>query len=182
MGDNEKVRAAVRAEVKATLELASRCAGAESSDNYGLLEDQVGELEGVAQRAFESQIDGGGLLSKLTQMQPLTSGDWQNLELLMVGEAESYLKYETEFEHWKGEVRQLIEEMGKLESSMDIDGLMHLRAVCQELRGVLPDMVNYLDAKERTAKFQQARQGPIDTEGYRVLAEIVEKMLSSEKK
>jgi hypothetical protein len=183
MGDIEKVGAAVKAEVKTTLELASRCAGAESSDNYGLLEDQVGELEGVTRQAFQSEIDFGTLLPKLQQMQPLTSGDWKNLELLMVGDADSYLKYETEFEHWKTEVGQLMGEIGKLESaSMDLEGLMHLRAVCQELRGVLPDIVNYLDAKERTAKFQQARQGPIDAEGYRVLAEIVDKMLSSQKK
>jgi len=182
MGNLEKVRAAVKAEVKATLELASRCAGAESSDNYGLLEDQVGELEGVAREAFQSQIDFGSLLPKLRQKQPLTSVDLKNLELAIVGDAESYLKYETEFEHWKTEARQLIGEIGTLDSSaMELDSLMHLRAVCQELRGVLPDIVNYLDAKERTAKFQQATQGPIDAEGYRVLAEIVEKILSSDK-
>jgi hypothetical protein len=182
MVDIEKVRAAVKAEVKATLELASRCAGAESSDNYGLLEDQVEELEGVAREAFQSQIDFGSLLPKLKQKQPLTSADLKNLQLLIVGDAESYLKYETEFEHWKTEARQLIGEIGKLESvPMDVDGLMHLRAVCRELRDVLPDIVNYLDAKERTAKFQQATQGPMDAEGYRVLAEIVERMLSSDK-
>jgi len=64
---------------------------------------------------------------------------------------------------------------------LDVEGLMHLRAVCRELREVVPDIVYYLDAKERTAKFQEATQGSIGAEGYRVLAEIVEQMLMSDK-
>jgi hypothetical protein len=103
------------------------------------------------------------------------------LEQLIVGDAEYYLKYETEFEHWKTEARQLMAEIGKLQSaSLDADGLMHLRALCRELRRVLPDIVFYLDQKERTVKFQEATRGPIDAEGYRVLSEIVEAMIASD--
>jgi hypothetical protein len=56
-----------------------------------------------------------------------------------------------------------------------------LRALCSEVRRVLPDIVYYLEQKERASKFQEATRGPIDAEGYRVLAEIVEAMLLSEK-
>jgi len=37
---------------------------------------------------------------------------------------------------------------------------MHLRALCTEVRRVLPEVVYYLDQKERTAKIQQAMRGP----------------------
>ena len=171
----------VKAEVKAALDRASRCENAETSDNYGLLADQVEELEGEAREAFQSQIDFATLLPKLKQKQPLGPADLKALEQLIVGDAEYYLKYETEFEHWKAEARQLITEIGNLQATtLDTDGLMHLRAVCQELRRVLPDIVFYLDQKERTAKFQEATRGPIDAEGYRVLAEIVEAMIASD--
>jgi hypothetical protein len=171
----------VKAEAKAALELASRCEGAETSDNYGLLADQVEELEGETREAFQSQLDFATLLPKLKQKQPLGPADLKMLQQLIVGDAEYYLKYETEFEHWKTEARQLIAEIGKLQSaSLDADGLMHLRALCRELRRVLPDIVFYLDQKERTVKFQEATRGPIDAEGYRVLSEIVEAMIASD--
>ncbi|HXM62655.1 MAG TPA: hypothetical protein VN950_17480 [Terriglobales bacterium] len=66
-------------------------------------------------------------------------------------------------------------------SDLDVDGSMHLRALCAEVRRVLPDVVYYLDQKERTSKFQEATRQPLDPEGYRVLAEIVEQMLLSDK-
>jgi hypothetical protein len=63
----------------------------------------------------------------------------------------------------------------------DVDGLLHLRALGQELRRVLPDIVYYLDDKERVERFRKATSGPLDVEGYSVLAEIVSAMISSDK-
>ncbi len=168
--------------IQKTLELASRCAQVENSDNYGALGDQVEELEGQAREAFQSRMDFASLLPKLKAGKPLTPEDLKTLELLIVGDAEYFLKYETEFDHWKSEVQQLVGEISKLRSSdLDVDGLMHLRALCGEVRRVLPAVVYYLDQKERASKFQQATQGPIDAEASRVLAEIVEQMLVSDK-
>jgi len=121
-------------------------------------------------------------LPKLKAGKPLTASDLKTLELLIVGDAEYFLRYETEFDHWKSQLQQLINEISQLQSSLlDVDGLMHLRALCGEVRRVLPAIVYYLNQKERTQKFQQAAQGPVDADAYRVLAEIVEQMLVSEK-
>ena len=79
-------------------------------------------------------------------------------------------------------MKQLAGEIAKLQSSdLDVDGLMHLRALCAEVRRVLPAVVYYLEQKERAKKFQQATQEPINPGGYRVLAQIVEQMLMSDK-
>jgi hypothetical protein len=178
MGDSVQVSATIQK----TLELASRCTRAETSDNYGALGDQVEELEAQAREAFQSKMDFASLLPKLKAGKSLTPEDLKTLELLIVGDAEYFFKYETELDHWTGEITQLVGEISKLQSAeLDVDGLMHLRALCAEVRRVLPAVVYYLDQKERAAKFQQATQGPIDTEGYRVLAEIVEQMASSDK-
>jgi hypothetical protein len=172
----------VASTIKKTLELASRCIGAETSDNYGFLGEQVGELEGQAREAFRSKIDFDSLLPKLEKAKSLTPAEVKTLELLIVGDAEYYLKYETEVEHWKSELKRVFGEIAKLQSSeLDVDGLMHLRALCREASEVLPDIVSYLDAKERGAKFQAATQGPIDPQGYRFLAEIVRQMMASDK-
>jgi hypothetical protein len=172
--------------IQKTLELASRCTQAETSDNYGLLGDQVGDLENETREAFQSKMNFGSLLPKLKAGKPLTPDDLKTLELLIVGDAEYFLKYETEFDHWKSEIQQLIGEISKFRSGLqgsdlDVDGLLHLRALCGEVRRVLPAVVYYLDQKERARKFQEATGGPIDAEGYRVLAEIIEQMLLSDK-
>ena len=172
----------VNVTIQKTLDLASRCAQAETSDNYGLLGDQVEELDGQAREAVQSHLDFASLLPKLKAGKPLTAADLETLEMLIVGDAEYFLKYETEFDHWKSEIKQLVGEISKLQSSdLNVDGLMHLRALCTEVRRVLPAVVYYLDQKERASKFREATRGPVDPEGYRVLAEIVEQMLLSDK-
>ena len=163
-----------------TLDLANRCKQNETSDNFGLLGDEVDTLEAQAREAFQAKLALPTLLQKLKAAKPLSAADLKTLELLIVGDAEYFLKYETEFDRWKSEIQQLLAEVSKLQSD-DLDGLMHLRALCNELRRVLPDVVYYLDQKERASKFQEATRGPIDAEDYRVLAEIVEPMLLSEK-
>jgi hypothetical protein len=172
----------VSATIQKALDLASRCDQAETSDNYGLLGDQIEELEAQAREVFHSRMDIASLIPKLGAQKPLTPSDMETLELLIVGDAEYFLKYEADFDQWKNELKQLLAEISKLQSSdLGVDGLMHLRALCAEVRRVLPDIVYYLDQKERAGKFKQATQGPMDAEGYRVLAEIVERMLSADK-
>jgi hypothetical protein len=172
----------IGATIQKTLELASRCTQLETSDNYGALGDQVEELEGQARQAFLAKVEIASLLPKLKTGKPLTPEDLKTLELLIVGDAEYFLKYENDLEQWKSEIKKLLGEISNLQSSdLDVDGLMHLRALCAEVGRVLPDVVYYLNQKERTSKFQAATREPLDSEGYRVLAEIVEQMLLSGK-
>jgi len=172
----------LRANIQKTIELASHCAQAESSDNYGALADQIEEVEAAAREVFESELDIASLLKKLKEAKPLTSADLKTLELLIVGDAEYYLKYETELDHWKNEVNQVLAEIARLQSGgFDVDGLMHLRAICREAARVLPAVVFYFDQKERAAKFQAATKNPLDAEAYRFLAQIIEEMLLSNK-
>lgn len=170
MGDVSQVVTSI----SAAIDQAKRCATIETSDSYDELGAQVDTLEGQARQAVKSQLDIASLLPKLKEQKPLGPAELKTLELLIVGDAEYFLKYEGDLERWKEEVDQLIGEISKLQSSqLDIDGLMHLRALCQELRRVLPNIVYYLDQKERTAKFREATQGPIDAEGYRDRKSVV---------
>jgi hypothetical protein len=171
----------VKTAIDKTLQLAARCAQNETSENYELLEDQVEELEGQSREAFQSKIDFASLLPKLEKAKPLTTTDLKTLELLIVGDAEYYLKYETELVEWRQESKRILAEIAGLRSSeLDVDGLMHLRALCREARRVLPDLFFYFEQKERAAHFEAATKGTIDREGYRVLAEMVKHMLESE--
>jgi hypothetical protein len=172
----------VRTSIQETLNLAARCATGETSDNYEFLEEQVDELEAQAAQAFQAKVDVKSLLSKLVAGSGLTPADLKTLELLIVGDAEYYLKYESELEEWKTQLKRVLDQIASLQTStLDVDTLMHTRALCREAHEVLADLVFYFDAKERAAKFQAATKGQIDAEGYRFLAGIVQEMLTSEK-
>jgi hypothetical protein len=174
----------VKTAMDKALQQASRCAQSETSDNYVALEDELEELEGQARETFQSKMAFASLLPKLEKQKPLTPSDLKTLEMLVVGDAEYYLRYETKLDVWRSEFSQILKEITALQSAdldLDVDGLMHLRALCREARRVLPDLVFYFDQKERAGKFQQATKGPIDAEAYRVLTEIVKDMLESEK-
>ena|SRR5271163_493671 len=172
----------VRTSIQKTLDLAARSAASETSDNYEFLEEQVDELEIQATEAFHAKIDFKSLLSKLVAGAGLMPADLKTLELLIVGDAEYYVKYESELEEWKTQLRRVLDQIASLQAStLDVDTLMHARALCREAHEVLADLVFYFDAKERAAKFLAATQGQIDAEGYRFLAGIIQGMLASDK-
>jgi hypothetical protein len=178
MGDASQVTTSI----KRAVDQASRCATAETSDAYDSLGAEVGTLEEQAHQAAKSHLDIASLLPKLKEQKPLGPAELKTLELLIVGDAEYFLKYEADLDRWKEESNRLIAEIAELQSSeLDLDGLMHLRALCQELRRILPNIVYYLDQKERTAKFHEATNGSIDAAGYRVLTLMVTAMISSDR-
>jgi hypothetical protein len=172
----------IKAGIQNALEVASRCRSAETSENYEFLEEQLDLVETQARKALLLKLDLDALLEKLDARQPLTSPDLKTLELLIVGEAESYLKYESELGEWKAQLARVLDQIGKLENSdLDLDGLMRLGALCREAHESLSDLVFYFDAQERAAKFKASTSGPIDVEGYLFLAQIVRDMLRSDR-
>lgn len=172
----------IRTSIRKTQEMVERCRGSESSDNYEFLEEQVDELAERANQAVHSKTDLKSLLTKLQNRTPLTPADLKTLELLIVGDAEFYVKYESELEEWKSQLKRALDQMATVQDSgFDVESLMHLRALCREAHEVLADLVFYFDAKERAAKFKIATQGQLDAEGYGFLAEIVQSQLNSDK-
>lgn len=178
--DSQPNEQEVRSSIQKAADLAARCRAAETSDNYEFLEEQIDQLESQARQAFQARLDLASLLSKLEAGKPLAPDDVQALELLIVGDAEYYLKYESELEEWKAQLNRVLDQIASLQpSALEIETLMQLRALCREAREVLADLVFYFDAKERTAKFRAATQGSIDAEGCLFLAQIIRGMLAS---
>jgi hypothetical protein len=172
----------VRTGIQKSLELAARCGASETSDNYEFLEEQIDQLEAQARASFQTRMDFVSLLPKLAAKKPLTPDDLKTLEMLIVGDAEYYLKYETELDDWKAELKRVFEQIKGLQSStIDVESLMHVRALCREAHEVLADLVFYFDAKERAAKFRAATNGPLSGDDYAFLTDIVAEMLAGGK-
>lgn len=171
----------VKSGITKALQLATASNTNQTSENYELLEEQIDQLEADAREAFQAKLDCRSLLTKLSAGKPLTADDLKTLELLIVGDAESYLKYESETDEWKAQLKRVLGEISSLSTStFETDTLMQLRALCREAHESIADLVFYFDAKERAEKFRSATQGPIDAEGYRFLAQMVREMLASD--
>ncbi len=107
----------IAATIKAVQEQAERCAAAESSENYGDLDAQVQTLEGQARETVQAKLAIAALLPKLKERKPLGPDDLKTLEQLIVGDAESFVKYEADLDGWKSEVTRLMGKIGQLQSS-----------------------------------------------------------------
>ena len=60
-----------------------------------------------------------------------------------------------------------------------MDSLLHLRALCLDAKGVLPDVSRYYREKERVRNFESSTSGPLDAESRQILAEILRQMMES---
>lgn len=156
----------------------------ETAENYRVLQDEVATLEGFAREAFQGKLDDmyWSILAKLEDGQGLTAAEHSVLELLMVGEAKYYIRYENDVENWRGEAQRLVEALKKQQANgvNEIDSLMRLRALCREALRVLPDLVYYFRERERVQQFEDATRDAIDVETRRALANLIKDMINSD--
>jgi hypothetical protein len=166
--------------VQAMLAAAGHCFEAESSDGYAALSEQLEELEAAARETVQAHADYRSMLTKLDRGTPLSADELHTLKLLIVGDADSYLKYDDEFDRWKSELKRILEAIRGLKpSDGDADALMHLRVLCREASSVLAPTAYYMEQKERVSHFDDATRGPIDPQSGRLLADLVRRMMDS---
>lgn len=166
-------------QLQQTLTVATRCSAGETVENYELLNQELQELDTLARRSWESHVDCKSLLGKLRAGHPLNAEEVATLRLMVVGDADYYLKYDQEFERCKSDLGKIIAEVERLkENELNRDVLMHLSALCREACALLPPAERYLEQRDRVRSFEAASQGAIDRETGRALANIIDDILS----
>lgn len=175
MADNQQVSA----KLKEALAAADQCFKAETSEGYEVLNEELEELESLARESVEQHADIKSLLNKLDKGNPLSADELNTLKLLVVGDAEYYLKYDDDFDRCETEARKIVDEIRRLQlSDLNVDSLMHLRALCKEAASALVPASYYLEQKERLRKFEDATRGPIDLESGQLLADLIRHIAS----
>ena len=165
--------------IKEALDLSAQCFEAEKSEGYEVLSEKLEELEAAARVTFQAHEDYKSLLTKLDKGTPLSPDELNTLKLLIVGDADYYLKYDEDFDRSKSELKTILDEIRGLQSAeLDVDGLMHLRVLCREAASVLIPTSYYLEQKERVQKFQEATRDPIDRESGKMLAHITRESMA----
>ena len=109
----------VEDKINQIVENAARVFKHESAENYRELQHEVMTLEGFAREAFQGKLEDmyWPILAKLEDGQGLTAAEHSVLELLMVGEAKYYIRYENDVENWRREAQRLVEALKKQQAN-----------------------------------------------------------------
>lgn len=165
------------------LAAAARCATEETSQNYDALAQELQDVAELTREFVELDADYGALVKKLRSGDALSAEDMTTLRLLVVGDADYYLKYDEEFARCKAEIGKIVAEIDRLrQSELGVDGLMHLSVLCREAGNLLPLAQHYLEARDRVRRFEAATRGTISRDDAQALAAIVEEMVAASRR
>lgn len=174
----------IDAKIDDVVKLSTKTFKQENEANYQQLQTLIFDLEGLARETFQAKLEDlyWPILAKLEEGQSLTTAEQEILEMLMVGGAKYYLRYETQLDTWRDELTRLVGDIKKRQAGGldEIDSLMKLRALCREAMRVLPDLSYYFREKERVRRFETATRGAIDVDTRRSLANLIKEMIESD--
>src|ERR1051326_8938664 len=105
----------IATKLRQVLEATTRCSAEEITANYESLNEALQQLATLAKRTVQLSADGATLARKLRAGDALTSDERVRLRLLIVGDADYYLKYDEEFERCKAELGKIISELQQSE-------------------------------------------------------------------
>jgi hypothetical protein len=164
----------VAAQLLQALASAARCASEETTQNYDALSQDLADLEVVAKASAAAHADCRAVLANLHAGAALSDDDIAALRLLVVGDADYYLKYDEELGRCKPEVTRIIGKMQQLQlGDMSADALMHLGVLSREARALLQLIRHYFDSRDRVQRFETAIAGPIDQSTAHMLMQII---------
>src|SRR5579864_523547 len=123
----------VIAKVEDALAAASRFSTDETTQNYDALAQELQDLAELARLSCQSDDHYGALVGKLRAGDPLSPEEMAKVRLLIVGDADYYLKYDEEFGRCKSELAKIVAEIERFkDGELSADALMHLSVLCQE--------------------------------------------------
>ena len=172
-------------ETAAVLQYGSSSMNLDTADAYERLYNEIFKLEGMARETFQYQYrqDYQAVVEKLQNGDHLSEADKQLLAQLVVADAKSYVKHAKEFENWKDHIDRLLAELRDIRSQgvQTTDDLLHIQSLCRDLRSVLPDITFYLRERERVQGYEQNDIQSLSPEMKKLLAEVIEAMMKSDK-
>ncbi len=175
----------VDSQIETVLQAAAQALDSAGSGGYNAVITHLSRLDGQAREALQARLEQHlwPVVEKLENDQPLAAAEQEMLQLLLVGDAKSYVKAEAQVENWRSEARRLLEEIRRVQADglEGLDNLIRLQALCREAMRVLPDLAFYYEERERARRFEEAMQDELDRETRRTLANLIKEMLTSDK-
>jgi hypothetical protein len=169
--------------VQMAMDLAERALQADTLSDYEELQVQIGKLEVAAREVFQLNLKEQytAIASKLEHGERLNDEEYEQLELLIVGDAKYYTKLENNVPDWISEVQRLIGELRAevADGVHDANQVLTVQGLTRDMIGVVNSLTRYMAEKNRLERFKQSTRGSIDLERSRLLANMIREKLES---
>ena len=109
----------------------------------------------------------------------MSEADIGVVEGFMIGDAEAYTRIENDFESWTGELGRLVTSLADKSARLQGPLLLDAMGEVEDARRVLGDICNFLEQKERVARYKRTMAQPLDGARSGMLAEILQRQLAS---
>lgn len=164
--------------VTASAALASECV-----QEFTDFEKYVNEVEAYVRETQQAMWadEAKATVKNLETGRPLTPADLDIIRMFLISDAVSYLEHENNYGDWKRELTRLMDDLARRANTVDRDTIGDLRGVLKDAIRLVPDIRNYLDEKQRVAKFEDAIN-TLDDASRKMLARLMNEQLTSTKR
>jgi hypothetical protein len=119
------------------------------------------------------------IIDKLKKDKPISTEELKLIKLWIVGDADSYIKMENNFEDWLGEFDRLKAVLRKHEDKeSSVSDLYKLQGILQDAVRVCYDIALFLESKERISKFENASRKLTDKDKDTLMKVLTGKLQS----
>jgi hypothetical protein len=148
----------------------------ENSTAYSALEGQLDELRNELRESVQAITRGAmqDIVAKLRTGADINAAEWRLIRLWVVGDAEAYLREESNYPDWVRDVERLTDEIEQLRNApMEADTFEALHALLTDARGITRSIAVFLTDRERVQHFERTIQEDFDSEARNMLADIL---------
>lgn len=144
--------------------------------SYQRLTDPIVNLTEALREGYEAsiQVQLTAIIDKMRTNADLSQADLAQIESFIVGDAEAYTRLENNFQDWIAEIQRLVGVIGGL--TLSGKGWLEALGEVEDLHRVLNDVCNYLQQKERVARFRRTVAAGLTPERMQVLIEILKEL------
>jgi hypothetical protein len=143
----------------------------------GALVNLENELREAYQRAFVAPMT--AIIAKLRAGRAPDADELALTESFLVGDAEAYVRLENDFQGWITELDRLVTVLIHLRARLDPPQLLDARGEVEDARRVLGNICNYLQARERVARYRRTIADGLDATRAGLLADLLQQKLDS---
>lgn len=151
------------------------------SDDLSNLSLELVKMKNRVREAIQqlTRRDIEAVIQKLENRESLSPQETDAIKLWLVGDAEGYVTMEEDFHDWQAEFSRLTGVMRDYEArDLSVPDLVNLQGVLEDAILVAHDLQNFLDKKERLARFEQA-MAQLDQQDSKFIAGLLKDMLGS---
>lgn len=154
---------------------------AQTVEAFDTLERQLAELSHVAREAQQNMWMSGAkqTLANLQKGHPLTPTDQDVIRTFLVSDAANYVQMENNFQDWNRELERLTDDIVSRANTADRDSIGEFRGVLADATQLLPNIRNYLSARQRLQRFDLAT-GQLDKPTRDALVKILREQIHSD--